>query len=224
MLRKDSRAMTASQDGLFRQAVALAPAAVLRSLATGPDDPPEVSIYLSGGQVLGGRVVRIGTDHGQEVAVLVDPRTGQLGYVLLASVVAVEVRAAERYQDVLTEGRLAPPVTGPPVTLLALRREFAPSPEFPLDVDWRALPDSGAAMANLDRLLRALRDCVGDVCADEMGRQAWARIRTLTVAHQPDAPLSIEQVSDGLAVHANLVAALPRDLTVELRRQLNALL
>ncbi len=224
MLRKDSRPMTASQNGLFRQVVALAPAAVLRSLAAGSDEPPEVSVCLSSGQVLGGRLVRVGTDHGQEVAVLADARTGQLCYLLLGNVVAVEVPAAERYRDVLTEGRLAPPVTGEPITLLALRREFAPSPQFPLEVDWRALPGSDAALANLDRLLRTLRDCVGDVCTDEMGRQAWARIRTLTVAHQSDASLSIEQAPDGLAVHADLVAALPRNLNDELRRQLNELL
>jgi hypothetical protein len=223
MLRKDSRAMTASQDGLFRQAVALTPAAVLRSLA-GSDEPPEVSVHLSGGQTLGGRLARVGADHGHEVVLLADPRSGQFGYVLLANVVAVEVRMADRYRDVLTEGRLAPPLTGEPVTLLALRREFAPSPDFPLDVDWTALPGSDVARGNLDRLLRGLRDCVGDVCSDEMGREAWARIRTVTVAHQSDAWLSIDQTPAGLAVRVDLAAALPRDLAAELRRQLNAVL
>jgi hypothetical protein len=218
--------MAAFQDGLLREAVAFAPTTVLRSLADviGTGEWPEVSLYLLGGQVLGGVLVRVGADHGQDVVVLADPHTGRFGYVLLANVVAVEVRAPERFQDVLTEGRLAQPVTGEPVTLLALRREFAPSAGFPLDVDWGALPDSGPAPANLDRLLRGLRELVDDVCADEMGRQAWARIRTMSVAHRSDVRLSVERAPDGLVVLADLAVALPRDLTGQLRRQFNELL
>jgi hypothetical protein len=168
--------------------------------------------------------VRTGADHGQDVVVLADPRAGQIGYALLASVVAVEVCAPQRFQDVLTNGRLARPVSGEPVTKLALRREFPPSPGFPVDVDWATLPDSGPVLANLDRLLHGLRDIAGEVCADELGRRAWAPIRTLAVAHQPGARPTVEPVPDGLSVRADLAAALPRDLTGELRRQLNALL
>jgi hypothetical protein len=215
--------MAALQDGLLREAVALAPATVLRSL-DGTGERPEVSLYLLGGQVLSGVLVRIGADHGQDVVVLADPQTDRFGYVLLASVVAVEVRAPERFQDVLTEGRLAQPLTGAPVTLLALRREFAPSAGFPLDVDWGALPDSGPVLANLDRLLRGLREVADDVCADEMGRQAWAQIHTMSVAHRSDVRLSVERAPDGLAVLADLAVALPRDLTGQLRRQVNDLL
>jgi hypothetical protein len=219
--------MPAYQDGLLREAVAMAPSAVLRSLAdtaAGSAERPSVRVHLTGGQVLGGVVVRVGDDHGERVAVLSEPRTGQFSYLLLAGVVAVEVLAPERVQDVLTDGRVAPPVDGEPVSLLALRREFASSPEFPLDVDWRALPDDGAARVNLDRILRGLRDVVGEVRADELGRQAWARIATVTVAHRPDAGLSVEAVPSGLAVRADLLAAQPRDVTGELRRQLNVLL
>ncbi|HEV7647707.1 MAG TPA: hypothetical protein VGP26_06080 [Actinophytocola sp.] len=219
--------MSAYQDGLLREAVALAPSAVLRSLADTAADAaerPSVRVYLAGGQVLEGVAVRVGDDHGQSVAVLNDPRTGHFGYVLLAGVVAVEVLAPERVQDVLTDGRVAPPVDGEPVSLLALRREFAATPEFPLEVGWRALPDSGAARVNLDRILRGLRDVVGEVRADEMGRQAWAQVQTVTIDHRSGAPLSVEAVPSGLAVRADLVAALPRDVTGELRRQLNVLL
>lgn len=216
--------MSAYQDGLLREAVALAPAAVLRSLADTAAERPSVRVHLAGGQVLDGVPERVGDDHGQSVAVLSDPRTGHFGYVLLASVVAVEVLAPERVQDVLTDGRVAPPVDGEPVSLLALRREFAATPEFPLEVDWRALPDSGAARVNLDRILRGLRDVIGEVRADEMGRQAWAQVRTVTLAHRSGAPLSVEAVPSGLAVRADLAAALPRDVTDELRRQLNVLL
>jgi hypothetical protein len=216
--------MSAYQDGLLREAVALAPAAVLRSLADTAAERPSVRVHLAGGQVLGGVAVRVGDDHGQGVVVLSDPRTGHLSYALLAGVVAVEVLAPERVQDVLTDGRVAPPIDGEPVSLLALRREFAATPEFPLQVDWRALPDSAAARVNLDRILRGLRDVVGEVRADELGRQAWAQVRTMTVDHRPGAPLSIEAVPSGLAVRADLVAALPRELTGELRRQLNVLL
>jgi hypothetical protein len=225
-LWKDCRAMTAPEDGLFRQAVALAPATVLRSLAeaAGADGWPEVSVYLSSGQVLGGVPVRTGEDRGQDVVVLADARTGQVGYALLANVIAVEVRAPERVRDVLTGGRLAPPVSGVPVTKLALRREFPPSPEFPLHVDWAAVPDSAVALANLDRLLRGLREVAGEVRADEVGRRAWAPVRAVSVAHLAGARPMVEAAPDGLAVRADLTAALPRDVAGELRRQVNALL
>jgi len=218
--------MTTPWDGLLREAAALVPATVLQSLADVVDtgERPEVSVYLSGGQVLNGVPARIGADRGQDVVVLADPQQGRFSYVLLASVVAVDVRTPVRFQDVLTDGRLARPLTGAPVSVLALRREFAPSTRLPLDVDWRALPNSGPALANLDRLLRGLREIVDEVCADELGRQAWERIRTIPLAHQADVRLSVERLPDGLAVRADLTAALPRDLTGQLRQQVNALL
>ncbi len=218
--------MTPAQDGLSQAAVALAPATLLRLLsdAAVAGEPAAVSIYLSGGQVLDGMPVRIGTDHGHEVVVLASAQGGQLGYALLASVAAVEVRGAERFQDILTAGRLPQPVTGEPVTRLELRRAYPPSGEFPVQVDWAVLPDSGPLLANLDRLLRGLRETAREVCADELGRNAWARVRTLRVEHSDGVRPSVRRVPDGLSVQADLTAALPRDLAGELRRQFNALL
>jgi hypothetical protein len=215
--------VTAPEHGLPQVAVAMAPATVLRRLADA-GAAPDVSVHLAGGSVLAGRPVRVGSERGQEVVVLAGGRGGHLGYALLSSVVAVEVREPERFQDVLSDGRLPRPVTGEPVTRLALRREFAPTEELPLGVDWEALPDSAPALANLDRLLRALREIAGQVRADEMGRQAWARIRVLRVGHRDGARLSVQSVPDGLSVEADLTAALPRDLGGELGRQVDALL
>lgn len=218
--------MTSLRDGLSQQAVPLAPATVLRRLAdTGTTgELPEVSVHLAGGHVLNGLPVRVGDDRGQEVVLLAGARGEHLGYALLANVVAVEVREPERVQDVLTDGRLPQPVDGEPATRLALRREFAPSDDFPVEVDWAALPDSGPTLSNLERLLRALREIASAVRADEIGRQAWAQIRTLRVAHRDGASASVRRVPDGLSVEADLAAALPRDLTGELDRQINALL
>lgn len=218
--------MTQPQDRLSQLAPALAPATVLRRLtdAGTAGEAPEVSVHLSGGQVLGGRPVRVDADRGQDVVLLSTARGEQLTYALLANVVAVEVHGPERFQDVLTEGRLPKPVTGEPVTRLALRRDFSPSEEFPVQVDWAALPDSAPELANLDRLLRALRQIVRDLCADDMGRQAWGRIHTLQVAHHGGTNPSVVPVPDGLLVRADLSAALPRDLAGELRRQIDALL
>jgi hypothetical protein len=172
--------VSAPEHGLSQLAVVMAPATLLRRLADA-GAAPDVSVHLAGGSVLAGRPVRVGSDHGQEVVLLAGGRSGQLGCALLSSLVAVEVREPERFQDVLSEGRLPPPMTGEPVTRLALRREFAPTEEFPLWVDWEAQPDTPPALANLDRVLRGLRDIAVDVRADEMGRQAWARIRVLRV-------------------------------------------
>jgi hypothetical protein len=225
-LWKDFLAMSAPQNGLFRAAVAMAPATVLRCMAdvARSGESPEVTVWLAGGQVLGGVPVRVDVDLRSEVVVLADAGTGRLRYVLLSSVVAVEVHHPERVQDILTKGRLPQPGAGQPASKLALRREFAPSPGFPVDVDWAALPDSDAALVNLERLLHGLREIVGEVRADELGREALARIGTVTVAHHPDAPPSVQPVPDGLSVRADLVAALPRELTGQLRGQLNALL
>ena len=211
---------------LSQLAPALAPATVLRRLAESGSggEAPDVSVHLSGGQVLGGRPVRVAVDRGHDVVLLAGERDGHLTYALLAHVVAIEVRDPQRFQDVLTEGRLAQPVAGEPPTRLALRREFAPAEGFPLHVDWDALPDSAPALANLDRLLRALRQVSCDVCADEMGRRAWARIHTLRVAHRDAATLSVQAMPDGMLVEADLSAALPRDLPGEVGRQVDALL
>jgi hypothetical protein len=116
------------------------------------------------------------------------------------------------------------PAIGDPVTRLGLRRDFPPSPEFPLDVDWDALPDSAEALANLARLLDGLRTAVAEVCADELGRRAWAAIAVLRVEHRTGTAVSVEAGPDALSVRADLTAALPRQLTDELRRQLNSVL
>lgn len=215
--------MTSVQDGLSQLAVALAPATVLRRLADS-GSAGEVSVHLAGGQALGGRPVKVDTDRGQEVVLLAAAHGGQLTYALLANVVAVELSEPERFQDILTDGWLPQPVTGEPITRLALRRDFSPSEGFPVQVDWAAVPDSGVELANLDRLLRGLRQIARDVCADEMGRLAWARIQALQVAHLDGAKLSVQRVPDGMLVQADLSGALPRDLTGELGRQINALL
>jgi hypothetical protein len=218
--------MSSLDAGLAATAVAFTPASVLRLLAaTSEVDPaelPGVRVHLVSGQVLDGRLVRVGTDHGHEVVLVAVE--GELAYVQMADVRAVTVPAPERYRDVLTGGALPPPATGTPVSRLALRRDFAPSPEFPLHVDWEALPDSAEALANLAQLLATLRGAVEEVREDELGRQSWARVQALRVEHQPGSALSVVRVPDGLAVRANLTAALPRDLTGVLRQQLNSVL
>jgi hypothetical protein len=90
---------------------------------------------------------------------------------------------------VLHQGTIAE-VAGPVVRYLvalapglADEREFPPSAEFPLQVDWAALPGSGAVLANLARLLAGLREATRQARADEMGRRAWAQVRALQVTH-----------------------------------------
>jgi hypothetical protein len=199
---------------------------MLRTLASAAaeDAPPFLTVRLSGGHVLEGGLVTVGADRGSDVVVLADPDTGRLGYALLSSVVAVELRNPEPFQDLLTGGRLPLPQAGEPVTRLALQREFAPAGEFPVDVDWAALDGSGLVLGNLASLLRGLRDAVAQVRADDMGRRAWAQVRTLRVEHHAGSPLSVLPIADGLAVQADLSAALPRALPGELVRKISALL
>jgi hypothetical protein len=220
-----ARVVSWQDDPLVKAAAPLAPETVLRTLAgAAGDDPPFLTVHLAGGNVLGGGLVTVGADRGGDVVVLADPETGRLGYVLLSSVVAVELRNPEPFQDLLTGGRLPVPQAGEPATRLALQREFAPTEELPVDVDWAALAGSGLPLGNLASLLRGLREAVAQVRADEMGQRAWARVRTLRVEHHAGSPLSVLPIADGLAVQADLTAALPRALTGELVRKISALL
>jgi hypothetical protein len=91
-------------------------------------------------------------------------------------------------------------------------------------VDWSALDGSGPRLENLALLLRGLRDAADALSADDMGRQAWAQVRTLRVEHHARSPLTVLATSDGLAVQADLSAALPRTLPKILAEELNALL
>lgn len=212
-------------DPLVQAAVALSPETVLRTLAgVAGGAPPFLTVRLSGGHVLEGGLVTVGTDHGSDVAVLADPETRQLSYALLSSVVAVDVRDPGPFQDLLTGGRVPLPQAGEPVTRLALRREFEPTGEFPVDVDWAVLDLSGPVAGNLASLLRGLRDAVAAVRADDMGQRAWTRVRTLRVEHHFGSPLTVAPIPDGLAVRADLTAALPRALPGELVREISALL
>jgi hypothetical protein len=217
-----------SWTGLRDATVAFAPATVVRLLADIPGDaggePPSLMLYLAGGQVLEGDLVRTGVDRGSDVVVLADRATSRLGYALLANVVAVEVRNPAPFQDVLTAGRQPSQPAGEPVTRLRLQREFAPDDDFPVRVDWAALDGSDVVLANLARLLRGLRDAVALVRADEMGRRAWQQIRELQVGHHAETELTVLRTPDGLSLRADLSAALPRALTGELNRRISALL
>jgi hypothetical protein len=210
-------------DPLVRAAVALAPETVLRTLASAGDAPAFLTIRLSGGHVLDGGLVTVGADRGSDVVVLADPETGRLGYALLSGVVAVELRNPGPFQDLLTGGRVPLAQAGEPVTRLALQREFAPDGEFPVEADWAALAGSGL-LPGLATLLRGLRDAVAQIRADEMGQRAWAQVRTLRVEHHAGSSLSVLPMADGLAVQADLAAALPRALPGELAGKISALL
>ena len=210
---------------LLKAALPLAPETVLRTLAEAAGEvTPFLSVHLAGGHVLDGGLVTVGADRGGNVVVLADPETGRLGYALLSAVVAVELRNPEPFRDLLTGGRLPLPAAGEPVTRLTLQREFAPVAEFPLAVDWAALGAAGLVTGNLASLLRGLRDAVNQVRADDMGQRAWAQVRTLRVDHLAGSPLSVRPITDGLAVSADLTAALPRALAGELVRKISALL
>lgn len=218
--------MSWADDPLVKAAVALSPETVLRTLAsvTAGDAPPLLTVHLTGGHVVSGGPVTVGGDRGSDVVVLADPETGRLAYALLSSVVAVELRNPQPFQDLLTGGRVPLRPVGEPVTRLALQREFTPTEDLPVDVDWAALDGSSLVMGNLASLLRALRDAVAAVHSDDIGQRAWARVRTLRVEHRAGSPLSVLPITDGLSVQADLTAALPRGLPGELVRQISALL
>lgn len=210
---------------LTKAAVPLAPDTVLQALAAVAKDDlrPVLTLRLSSGHALSGGLVTLGADRHSDVVVLRDPHSEALTYTSVSAVVAVEVHNPESFQDVLTGGRVSLPYNGEPVTRLALQREFASVEGFPVEVDWSALDGSGAMLGNMAVLLRGLRDAVAVLSGDDMGREAWARVRTLRVEHQAGSPLNVRPIADGLAVHADLSAALPRTLPSILAAELNTL-
>jgi hypothetical protein len=213
---------------LARSLVALTPASVIQQLggltAAADSEQPLLSIHLASGQVLDGALMRVDADRGTDVLVLADSRTGRLAYAPLANVAAVELRNPEPFQDVVTGGRLPPPAAGGPITRLALQREFPSTRGFPVHIDWAVLDGSDLLLGNAARLLRALREAVAQVRSDAMGREAWEQVLALRVEHHAGAGLAVVSAPDGLAVRADLSAALPRALADELFRKISALL
>lgn len=211
---------------LVQAAVPLSPETLLRALAEVAKEgsPPILTVRLSSGHVLAGGLVTLGADRHGDVLVLRDTRGDTFAYAPVSAVVAVEVHNPESFQDVLTGGRVPLPYDGEPVTRLALQREFAPVEGFPVEVDWSALDGSGTMLENTAVLLRGLRDAVAVLSGDEMGREAFMQVRTLRVEHHVGSPLTVLKIADGLAVHVDLSAALPRTLAKVLADELNSLL
>jgi hypothetical protein len=168
--------------------------------------------------------MRVDADRGTGVLVLAGSRAGRLADAPLANVTAVELRNPGPFQDVVTGGRLPPPPAGGAVTRLALQREFPSTREFPLHIDGAARDGSDLLPGSAARLLRALREAVAQVRADEMGREAWERVHGLRAEHHAGAGLAVVPAPDGLAVRADLSAALPRARSGDFFRKISALL
>jgi hypothetical protein len=137
---------------------------------------------------------------------------------------SVSLFPPQLFQDVLTEGRLPLPVAGEPVTRLASQREFAPTTDFPVQVDWEALAGSDRLLGNLARLLGGLREAIAQARADEIGQRAWDQVDSLRVEHRAGSKLSVQRTADRLSAHVDLSAALPRAAAGELYREISALL
>ncbi len=220
---------------LAMKVVPLAPDGVLRALATasagtGVDQRPLVRLRIASGHVVEGRLIGVGTDRDEEVAMLGCSAGGtaqpldEVVYLRMRDLVSTGVWHPERYRDVLSGGALALLPDGEPTSRLALRRRFAATPDVPLRLDWDALPDSPAVTANLAALLDGLWLAVDAVRVDDLGRRAWAEVSAVRVEHLAGARLLVRPTPAGPLVTADLTAALPRDLTGEMSRQLNAAL
>jgi hypothetical protein len=219
---------------LAAHAVPLAPDTVLRALmgacaGTDVSERPVVRLRITSGHLVEGRLLGLGADRHEEVVVLGCPADGQrlpdeAVYVRVRDVVSAGVLDAQRYRDVLSGGALALLPDGEPTSRLALRRRFAATPDVPLRLDWDALPDSPAVTANLAALLDGLWLAVDAVRVDDLGRRAWAEVSAVRVEHLAGARLLVRPTPAGPLVTADLTAALPRDLTGEMSRQLNAAL
>lgn len=79
-------------------------------------------------------------------------------------------------------------------------------------------------LRNLVALLGGLRESVARVRADEIGSRAWQHVRTVDLEHRDGTRLSAQPTPDGIAIHGDLTAALPRGLAGEMFRIISALL
>ena len=216
---------------LVDKALPLAPDTVLRNLAAAsagavPTDRPVVRLGLTSGHVTEGRLISVGTDRTDEVVVLgVPPHRHKppesAAYLRMRDVVSAVVVDPELFRDVLSGGVLPAPVAGPPVSRLALRREYA---DLPLRVDWDSLPDSAAATSALALLLAAVRAAASGIREDDAGRLAWAAIGSVRVVHRPGAGLAVDRVPEGVVISTDFTAALPRRLDLEVAHRLAAAL
>jgi hypothetical protein len=163
--------MTSLDPELAVKAVALPPADLLIALAEAVDPAagfealPVVSVRLSGGHVLGGRLLGVGADRRERVAVLVgagaaQDSADQFTYIPLAHLITLTVHDPSAVRDVLSVGALAAAPDGWATSRLQLRRDFPATREFPLDINWDVIPDSPTTLTNLHRLLAALRSAV----------------------------------------------------------------
>jgi hypothetical protein len=222
---------------LVAKAAMLAPDEVLRALATASDGTDlhqraVVRLQLTAGHVAEGWLVGVGDTRWGEVVVLACPEhcgqpPQQVVYLRMREVVSAGVLDADRFRDVLSGGSLParPAPAGPPVTRLALRREFAPTADLPLQLVWDELPDSDDATANLAALLAALRTAAARTRMDELGRRAWEGIAAVRVEHRPGEGLAVRRVpDDAVLITADLAAALPRQLEAQLDGGLSAVL
>jgi hypothetical protein len=210
---------------LVRMAVAMPPAQLLRLLADAADgEQAAVAVHLAGGHIIEGILAGLAAGQGSGAVVLADADGARLRYASLADVIAVEVRNPRPFQDVLTAGAMPLPVTGEPVTRIALERRFPASDAFPVRVHWAGLPDAEPVLPNLAALLGGLRESVARVRADEIGLRAWQHVRAVDVEHRDGTRLSAQPIADGIAIHGDLTAALPRGLADEMFRIISAVL
>jgi hypothetical protein len=189
-----------------------------------------VTVQLSGGHSVTGGLVAVDNDRDQEVAVLTTAYelrnpVDHLVYFLVRDVVAVAVHTPGRVRDVLSAGALPSPDSGEPVSRLQLRREFAPTDRFPLEIRWDTVPDTPGGLASLRRILVALRGAADSAQKDELGRRAFAQVSALRVEHAPGQALSVGQDGPGvIAVRTDLTAALPRGLDSDVEQRLHGVL
>ena len=190
--------------------------------------------YFSGAHV-SGIVLRTATGRSGTTLLLGSTQnSGDVIFVRLDQVMAVEVHNYQNFAPVLTGGAVARSPSEAAPNRLELKRKIQAMSEelqkkfqnhFNIDVLWDKLPESEHdVMLNLRDLSEAIKSAVERVAADDLGRKALNEIRILRLSHTDDESPSVKRDGSVIDLIYNLKRALPARLGEEVNEQLNSVL
>ena len=169
---------------------------------------PVIRLHLAGGGEVAGRLMGRGggRDGALLLAAVVDCNEVQAAYVALDAVVAVTVESAQRHVARLSRGKLSPPDTREVPSALTLRRRVGEwslarpsSGPLALSLDPPTPPEDAVGRLAVAGVLDVLTAALGQVAADDAGRDALAAVGRVTL-RPADVALEVARDGDALRI------------------------
>ena len=197
------------------------------------DRAPAVDVFTVDGHCFSGWAVKLEAERGGQPENLLLQGMDSSGrpsedlvYLSVARIAAVRVQAGGTYARVLSFGELGfgAGETGP--SRLELKREFqSVSEKLQTELRLTLTLEAGDAIhLTVRAIARAMPAAIAPELRDEVGRQAWTKIRALQIGHATGATLGARREGDVLRLTGDLTRALPEPLAAGLNVLLNSLL